>query len=296
MFFSRVRRGVLSFFVAFIFVLPGTCFAFEASPSVSDLSFSEGTGEVTQLISVFNTEVDQKTYEAVVKLVNFASDGSIAGFSDVPRAVGASVSPGIVEVPAGTEQVFTVLFSYPEKVTSDQVFGLVISEKGLENQQLSSAFVALMFPEGVASADSENSFRIDAFTIVFAEDVLQAVAQFTNTGDVVVKPASIIIAQDIFGRELARSVFADQSGRLPVGTTRIVTDMLPYDHFGFWHVGGRVSFSLLSVADGGGAVQQASVELDTIPGMGVIVAAVCVALFFVGGIIFLLRRRGILRS
>lgn len=296
MFSSRVRRGVLSFFVAFIFALPGACFAFEVSPSVSDLSFSESTGEVTQLISVFNTEVDQKMYEAVVKLVNFASDGSISGFSDVPRAVGASVSPGIIEVPAGTEQVFTVLFSYPEKVTSDQVFGLVISEKGLENQQLSSAFVALMFPEGAASVDSEHSFRIDAFTIVFADDVLQAVAQFTNTGDAVVKPTSIIIAQDIFGRELARSVFADQASRLPVGTTRVITDALPYDHFGFWHVGGPVSFSLLSVADGGGAVQQASVELDTIPGIGVVVVVACVALLFIGGIIFLLKRRGILRA
>ncbi len=296
MFFSFFRRKAISFFIVCAFFFPAACFAFEVSPSVSDISFFEVSEEITQVISVVNTGIDKKTYEVEVKLVDFASDGSIVGFSDVPSVVGVYVFPEVAEVLANTEQVFTVEFSYPEKVTADQVFGLVIHEKGLGNQQLSSAFVALMFPKDVPLADVENFFRIDAFTIISLEGALQAVAQFTNTGGAVVKPTSILIAQDIFGRELVRWVFADQAGRLPAGTTRIVTDMLPYDHFGFWHVGGPVSFSLLSVANGGGAVQQASVELVTIPGAGVIAGAVCVALFFVGGVTFLLKRRGILRT
>ncbi|MEK9156991.1 MAG: hypothetical protein AAB448_02570 [Patescibacteria group bacterium] len=296
MFFSCFRRGVISFFVAFTFFLPSACFAFDVLPSVSDVSFSAEMGEVTQLISVFNRGVDQKMYDAEIQLIIFAPDGSIAGFSDVPSVIGASVSPKIAEVPADTEQVFTVVFSHAEQVTPDQVFGLVIHERELEYQQLSSAFVAFIFPEGVASAGFEASFRIDAFSVTLTEGVLQGVVQFTNTGTVVAKPTSIILAQDMFGRELARSVFAEQTGRLPVGTTRVIVDVLPYDHFGFWHVGGPVSFSLLSVVDEGGVVQWASVELFTTPGKGVIAVMACSALFFAGGAIFLLKRRGILQA
>lgn len=297
MFFSFLRRGAISFFTVYVFFFPVGCFAFEASPSVSDLSFSESEDTVTQVISVLNTEASQKTYEARLVLVAFASDGSIADFFDVPHDIDAHVFPEFAEVSASAEQAFTVEFSHPEKITADQVFGLVIHEQGLENQELSSAFVALIFPRNAALTDVKNSFRIDAFTIVSVENVFQAIAQFTNTGDVVIKPTSILVARDMFGRELFRSVFADQVGRLPVGTTRVIADVLPYNHFGFWHVGGPVLFSLLSVADdGGGFVQQASVEFMTTPGNGVIGAVVCAVLFFIGGMVFFWKRRGILRA
>lgn len=296
MLFSFFRAQNVCFFVFlfFFFLSPFACLAFSVSPSVSDVSFFGDQDEVSQLISVVNTDTVERRYSAELVLLSFASDGSISDFSDVSRDLEVDVFPKNAQVPAGAEQIFTVIFSRPERVTSDQVFGLLLHERGALDEQVSPAFVALLFPQLDEFSAPLASFRIDAFSVSPVDAGLQAVVQFTNTGTVVVRPSSFIIARNIFGRELARSVFVEQSGRLPVGTTRVFVESLPYTDFGFWHVGGPVSFSLLSFVEGSHMSAQASVHFFTFPGLGVIICAVSFVIFFVGTVLFFLKKRGIL--
>lgn len=296
MFFCRFEQIVTTFFlVCFFFIIPHTGNAFAVSPSVADVFFSHTLDSVEQIFSLTHTEEQLKTYTAEVRLVVFSEDGNIQDLLEASSDIELSVFPRLAHVLPGSEQLFTVTFGAPSRVTSDQVFALILREQNSDDQQLTPGFIALIFPEGIEN-HSTASFRIDAFTVGFVEGKIQAITQFTNTGSALIKPQSILIAEDIFGRELFRSVFAEYEGRLPVGTTRVISDPLPVPDFGFWHVGGDVTFSLLSVASGGGDVQQASVTFSTIPGLGVFVVGGCVATFFVSGMVFLKRKRGILHS
>jgi hypothetical protein len=279
------------FFLASL--VPLFCFAFEVSPAVSDISFSGD--DVTQVISVKNTDADARLYRAEVQEVYFAPDGTIAEF--VPPAVdlGAAVTPTYGEITTGGEQLFTVSFLHPEYVLPDDVFALVVYEQQ-QATQVAGGFIALLFPSDFFQ-DAPGSFRIDAFQVFFDEAGIQGVAQMTNTSDVLVRPTSMIIVTDVFGRELGRFAFAAYEGRLPVGTTRVVHDVFPFTGFGFWHVGGRVNFTLLSVGDGeGGEIQHASVTLETFPGKGMMAIVCGIAVLFMVGIILWKKRTGILRS
>lgn len=289
-FFSVVILFCLEFF-------PLTVAAFEVSPSVVDASFATGVSEVTQVFSLVNTSEQVRLYEAELQFVSFASDGSIAGFSDIPSDFDVLVSPPIAEVASGAEQVFTVVFSHPEQVAADQVFALLVQEQNLQGGEVLSGFVALLFPQDVLQV-LPGSFRIDAFAVVPSsdEDSLEALAQFTNTGSVLVRPASIIIVSNRFGTEIGRFVFASNEGRLPVGTTRTVSDTLFSPDFGFWHVGGPVTFTLMSVPVEGGDVQWASVELATGFGMGVLLSGILFIFLGACFVVFLFKKRGILRS
>lgn len=287
---------VKTFFLALFFlIVPQISNAFEVSPTVADVSFADTSHSIEQIFSVTHREQEVKTYVAEVRLVVFSEDGSIQDLVEVPADIELSVSPLLAEVLPESEQIFTVTFGAPLRVSPDQVFALVLREQGGDDQQLTSGFIALMFPEDLEE-QALGSFRIDAFTVGFVERELRAVAQFTNTGDVLLKPQSLVVVEDFFGRELFRGVFAAHEGRLPVGTTRVIFDVLPVVDFGFWHIGGEVTFSLLSVASPESDVQQAVVTLATIPGNGVLGIVGCAVLSCVGGIVFLWRKRGILRS
>lgn len=291
-------RAFFSVAILFCFgFFPLTVAAFEVSPSVVDVSFATGVSEVTQVFSLVNTSDQVRLYEAELQLVSFAPDGSIVGFSDIPSDFDAVVSPPIAEIAPGVEQVFTVVFPHPEQVAADQVFALLAQEQSLQGGEILSGFVALLFPQDVAQT-LPGSFRIDAFAVVPSsdEDSLEVLAQFTNTGGTLVRPASIIIVSNRFGTEIGRFVFASHEGRLPVGTTRTISDTLFSPDFGFWHVGGPVTFTLMSVPVEGGDVQQASVELATGFGAGVLFGGIF--FIFLGAclVVFLFKKRGILRS
>lgn len=290
-------RRVALFSSLLFFFFPSLVFAFEVSPSVVDLSFGEDVSEVTQVFSIINTFDEVRLYEARVQQVTFASDGSIASFSDISSEIGATVSPPFAEVNPALEQTFTVTFTHPEVVTADQVFALVIRERSTQGDELLSGFVALVFPQDILGA-STPSFRIDAFTVVpsVEQNALEAFAQFTNTGSVLARPASIIVVSNRFGRELGRFAFASYEGRLPVGTTRVVSDLLPPPDFGFWHVGGPVTFTLLSVPVEGGEVQGASVKISSSVGVGILLIGALLVFFGSCLVVFLLKKRGILRS
>lgn len=293
----RLLSGVVAFFCAgFFFFFPFFAFAFEVSPSVIDVSFGEGISEVTQVFSIVNTLDEVRLFEARVQQVTFASDGGIAAFTDISSEVGARVSPPVVEVNPAAEQTFTVTFTHPEFVTADQVFALVVQERSQEGEELLSGFVGLIFPQDVAEA-LPGSFRIDAFTVAPSseEGALEAFVQFTNTGSVLVRPASVIILTNRFGTEIGRVAFASHEGRLPVGTTRVVSDLLPSPDFGFWHMGGPVTFTLLSLPAEGGEVQQASIQVPTRMGKGILFSGVLFVFLGACLVIFFFKKRGILR-
>ncbi len=291
------------FFLRFVFFFslfsffPFVTFAFEVSPSVVDVSFGGDISEVTQVFSVFNTFGDVRVYTAEVQEVIFAADGSIAGFSSISSEIDASVSPSFVSLNPATEQSFTVRFAHPEAVTADQVFALVVHERRTQDDELVSGFVALVFPQDI-SGTLQGSLRIDAFAVTpsFAEHTLEISAQFTNTSDVLVRPTSMIVISNRFGTELGRLAFSPFAGRLPVGTTRRVSDVFPLFDFGFWHVGGPVTFTLLTAPFAGGAVQRASVHVSTNLGSGIFLVSVCFLFFLVGLVVFWVKKRGILRS
>ncbi len=280
-------------FIALI-LFPHPCFAFEVSPSVVDISFSQST-EVLQDFFVINTDNVQKIYEAEVKLVTFAPNGSISALSDIPESLEANVSPRTALVDAGVKQQFIITFLHPEKVTADQVFAVALYERGDVDTEVSGGFVTLLFPTDVVP-EAQPSFRIDAFTVIPTDGGFRGIMQLTNTGDALVKPISVIFVHDMFGREIGRFVFADHEGRLPVGTTRVISDVLPFADFGLWHVGGRVTFDLDSVAVQGGEAQYASITLGTMPGKGVLFLAGGIVLLLVGVVVFFIKKRGILRS
>lgn len=280
-------------FLALLF--PFSCLAFSVSPAVVDVAFPIDGSVVTQVFSLTNTQEVAQTYVAKVQEVTFTADGSIAGFSDVSSDIGAVVDPSQVTVLSGGTQTFTVTFTHSDVVTSAQIFALFLTEKGGDHQEVSDAFAALLFPQGIASS-SLPSLRIDAFTFIDDGGDIRAVAQLTNTSDVLVRPASMLIGQDRFGKEIGRWVFAPDAGRLPVGTTRVVSDILPLTSLGFWHVGGDVTFTLLSIPDTGGDVQRASITFFTYPGIGIWIVGGAVLLFGVGIVVFFFKKRGILRS
>jgi len=290
MLFKRV-----GWLVSFGFLwIPFGCFAFTVSPSVIDVPFTSEE-PVVQVISVTNTTAIVQTYEARIQEVFFAEDGSIASFADVDSRVGVSVDESHLQLEPGVEGAFAVTFSHPEAVASSQVFGLLITEYGGDVQQISGGFVALLFPEKVVT-DELLSFRIDLFTVVQEHDDIRVVAQFANTGDVLVRPSSIIVVTNQFDREIERFVFADHEGRLPVGTARVFSENLPFDSFGVFHLGGEVTFTLLSLAEGGGEVQRASAVLATRPGIGIFYIAGILSVLLLVGFVFLVKRRGILRA
>lgn len=295
MFFCRYFGGVASFFLALCFFVPQISHAFEIFPPVADVSFADGTQVIEQIFSVTHNESQPKTYEASVHVVTFFEDGSIDDLEEAPSSLSLDVSPASAVVLPGAEQMFTVTFGNSSLVTSEQVFALVLEERGNDDDRVSAGFIALLFPEDVQNTGNAL-FRIDAFSAVFADDGLRAVAQFTNTGTALVKPRSLIVVHDVFGRELFRGVFAEHEGRLPVGTTRIVSDTLSFVDFGVWHVGGFVDVSLFSLASVDGEMQYASIKRFTFPGVGILGSALFVFLLCVGAAVFLWKKRGILRA
>lgn len=290
-FFARGICGVLS---VLSFLLPFSASAFTVSPSVVDFTVPSDGSSVSQVVSLLNTTDIEQTYEAKVQEVFFAEDGSIASFAEVDRRIGASVDVSRLTLLPGEEGALTIAFAHPEEIRSSHVFGLVITEKNGEVDQLSQAFVVLFFPEGALS-ETLPMFRIDLFTILREGKDFVGVAQFTNTGEALVRPASLIVVTDRFHNEIGRYAFAQYEGRLPLGTSRTISSMLPFSSFGWWHPGGDVTFTLLSVADGGNEVQQASVVYATRPGVGVLFVGALIILFGSIFVLFLWKRRGILR-
>lgn len=290
----RLLFGV--FIAAFLgFLAPSFCFAFSVTPPVADIALSSDGSPVTQIFSLTNLYDFSRDYTAEVQEVAFTSDGSIASFRDVPDDVGVSVDPDYSVVPSAGTQAFTVSFAHPDMITASQVFALVLTEGGDPGQEVTDAFAALLFPQGVVTSVSPM-FRIDAFTFFQDGGDVRATAQFTNTGEVLVRPISIILAEDRLGRELGRFAFVQDAGRLPVGTTRVVSDVIPLGSLGLWHVGGDVTFTLLSVPDVGGEVQQATITFFTYPGLGIWIVGSVIFLFVIIATIILIRkRRGILR-
>lgn len=288
-------RGIAVFLLAFFFSsIPVSCFAFSVSPSVADVSFAT-SGEVTQIFSVVNTQDVAQTYDARVQTVLFAADGSIGSFADVASGIQVSVDPREAVIAPGESGVFTVTFLGPQHVSSSDVFALILTENSTDSQEVSDAFAALIFPQGIASEDP-GSLRIDAFTFLRDGADIRAVAQLTNTSEVLVRPVSLLVAQDGFGHEIGRFAFAQNAGRLPVGTTRVVSDVVSFSALGFWHLGGDVTFTLLSIPDTGGVVQQATLVFFTYPGMGVWIVGGVFLFFLLGIFLLLVKRRGILRS
>lgn len=285
-------RRLFSLFLFGLFFIPQSVFAFRVSPSVVDLSFSDAS-VVTQVISLVNIEESSRAYDARVQRVVFAPDGSIAHFEPVPAEVGMSVSPENITVAPGKEELFTITFAHPDQVLASDVFSLVLSERFQDHGDLSGGFVVLFFPESVVQP-GEVAFRIDAFAVK-KEDPLRVVAQFSNTGSAVVKPVSLLVAKDFLGRERYRGFFAEHEGRLPVGSTRVLEERLPFSDFGVWHIGGPVTFLLASVGLQGGEVQQARIVLQTMPGIGVITILFCGVVCLLGGVLRFVKRRGILR-
>lgn len=286
------RRLFSLFLFGFFFCVPRFVSAFQVSPSVVDLSFSDAS-VVTQVVSLVNIEESTRVYDARVQRVVFAPDGSISRFEPVPVEVGMSVSPQNATVAPDQEEFFTITFAHPDEVLASHVFSLVLSERLEDNGELSGGFVVLLFPESVAQP-GEVAFRIDTFSVQ-QENFLHVVAQFSNTGSAVVKPTSLLVAKDFLGRERYRGFFGEHEGRLPVGSTRVLEEELPFADFGMWHVGGPVTFILSSVGLQGGEVQRATVVLQTMPGTGVVMILFCGAICFLGAIFLLVKRRGILR-
>lgn len=290
-FLRRYVYGVLG--IALGFFIPVQTYALEVSPAIVDLSFSPEQGPVTQTFTLSVPEDDQKTYTALLQRVVFAPDGTIQDFFAIDAALGASVTT--LNGDHSEDQSFSVLFTHPELVAPDDVFGLVITEDAVRDRQISPGFIALIFPEHLLG-DTPGTFRIDALTAALEHHELRVFAQFTNTSSVLVKPVSLILIQDMFGRELFRGVFAPHEGRLPVGTTRVVQDIFSHIDFGVWHVGGKVSLTLMSIGGEGGEVQQASVVVRTFPGKGFIGISLSIGvLLLIVVCAFLIKRRGILQ-
>lgn len=289
----RASPRCFSFFVSiasFLF-LPFPCLAFTVSPAVVDVPFV-AQERVVQVFSIVNTTERVQTYVVEIQEVFFAQDGNVSSFADSDPRLGAFVDVPRLSLAPGAEGMITVTFSFPEMVSPSDVFGLVLTEQEGDAQDLSSGFVALLFPTGITS--DVPAFRIDAFTVVEDGHDLRVVGQFTNTGTILARPASFVVVHDRFAHEISRFVFAEHEGRLPVGTTRVFSEALPFS-FGFFHLGGDVTFTLWSFAEGSDDVQRASVVLATRPGLGIF--------FIAGGFVFLLfvaiiffYRRGILRS
>ena len=288
-----VKKPLLFLSVFIVFCTPLQGRAFQVSPSVIDSDFS-GIAPVVELISVKNDDVLSHRYKALLKKVSFASDGTIASFSDISLDVGVSVSPGDLIVSSGDEGIYTVTFAHPEQIFANDVFALLVEERDVESQNISGSIATLFFPEAVAEPVSPM-FRIDALGASMGEGELSVKAQFTNTGNVFVRPASLLVVKDVFGREIFQGVFAQNEGRLPVGTTRTVSDSIVTSFLGPWHLGGGIALTLVSVPVQGGSVERASVRIETWPGIGVLSVAsglLCVLGIFV----FFFKKRGILRT
>jgi hypothetical protein len=287
-------RSFVAVFLGFLF--PFFCFGFSVTPPVADITLSSDGSLVTQVFSLTNSHEFSRDYTAKVQEVTFTSDGSIASFRDVSYDIGVSVEPESVAVPSRASQTFTVSFAHPDMITVSQVFALVLTEEGGAGQEVTDAFAALLFPQGVVTS-AMPVFRIDAFTFFQDGEDVRAAARFTNTGEVLVRPVSIIVTENRFGHEIGRFAFVQDAGRLPVGTTRVVSDVISLDSLGFWHVGGDVTFTLLSIPDVGGEVQRATITFFTYPGLGVWIVGGAIFIFIIVVTVLLFRKkRGILRA
>lgn len=288
-----VKKFLLFFSALVILCVPTQGRAFQVSPSVIDADFS-GIVPIDELVSVKNDDELPHQYKASLKKVSFASDGTISSFPDISFDFGVSVSPESMVISSGDEGMYTVTFAHPERISANDVFALLIEEQDAEHQNISGSIATLFFPEAVAEPVSPM-FRIDALSASLGEGEMNVETQFTNTGNVFVRPASLLVAKDMFGREIFQSVFAQNEGRLPVGTTRTVSDSIATSFFGPWHIGGEVTLTLVSVPVQGGPMEQASVRIETWPGVGVL--SVALGLICAMGIfIFFFKKRGILKT
>jgi hypothetical protein len=294
MFIRRSKEKLLFFCLFFLFAFPFCGKAFEVRPAVVDIVFPPDSPEVTQTISVKNIDDADKLYEASMRRVTFAPDGSIAALQEVNGQDEVSLSPSFFPLSSQAEGAFTVTFSSPGRISHDRVFGLLITEKDVLGQEISGAFVVLLFPE--PSPDAVRHFRIDAFSVLPKEDGLEGIVQLSNLGETLVKPALVLVVTDKTGKEIDRFVFAEHEGRLPVGTSRVITDTLLLRDFGWWHPGGDLTFRLLATSGAGDEVQQAVVRLSSQVGMGYWILGALLFLLFGGGVVFLRKKQGILSA
>ncbi len=287
LFFRRFVLFAHIFFLS-LFLFAPSVFAFEVTPSVIDVPRNY-LDDFSQVITVKNLMPDTRMYEAKLHAVSLNEQGIVSGLREIPPSELYSLQPALLSLRSGEEGAFS--FSLLREI-SEFPLGLLITEKSFSGEQVIGSFLVLFFLE--PSEDAVSAVRIDALSAQPDAEHVRIVAQVSNIGDVFMKPRMLVHFSDEQGRDLGSFPFLPHGGRLPVGTTRTLSESYPLPDLGLWNLGKDVivRFSLISLQ--GDVLEEAHVRYATSFGRGYFIFIAIIPVFLVGLFLFFRKKRGIL--